>query len=279
MHPVYSPNEQVDNLLFDISHYRLQTGGTPEHSHSCVEITLIVSGRVEHTINGKKEYAYPGCLYIFYPNSTHRLQNAQACELYNISCYPDFLRILGSELSCLQNFQRLFDGNESAIGMNIGGLLFHDMKTLIEKMHVVFMNRELNDRQVTLRSMLSIFLILMTQADIPQSFKSKDYSLYESVRFMEKHYSEPISLGQLAKLSCMSKNHFLRRFREIFGTSPIRYWGDLRLSEARKILLATDCTVSEAAILTGFYSGSHLSREFSKKYKMSITMTKKQQKS
>ena len=278
MHPVYSPNEQVDNLLFDISHYLIQSIDTPEHSHSCVEITLIVNGRVEHTINGKKEYAYPGCLYIFYQNSTHCLQNAQACELYNISCCPDFMQILGSELSCLQNFQRLFGGNESAIGMNIGGLLFHDMKTLIEKMYAVFLDRERQDRLVTLRSMFSIFLILMTQAELPHKFQDKDHSLYEVVRFMEKHYSEPISLDQLARLSCLSKNHFLRKFRAKFGTSPMRYWAELRLSEARKILLTTDCTVNEAAIQTGFYSGSHLSREFSKKYKTSITITKKQQK-
>lgn len=48
------------------------------------------------------------------------------------------------------------------------------------------------------------------------------------------------------------------------GLSPIQFQKHLRLLEARKLLVFSDCTVSEAAFKVGYESTSQFNREYSR---------------
>ncbi len=75
-----------------------------------------------------------------------------------------------------------------------------------------------------------------------------------------------LEVAQLAQSVGMSASSFHRHFRTITSTTPLQYQKDLRLTEARKLLIAGDHSVSSVAFEVGYESPSQFSREYSRKF-------------
>jgi AraC-like DNA-binding protein len=73
---------------------------------------------------------------------------------------------------------------------------------------------------------------------------------------------EPHTVDTLADLAGMSRSTFLRHFRSAFRIPPSAYVQQVRLEEARTLLVSTDLPVKAIASRTGFASRSHFSRLF-----------------
>ena len=71
-----------------------------------------------------------------------------------------------------------------------------------------------------------------------------------------------ISLDQLAAEACISKYHFLRLFRSVYGLSPYQYIQHLRLEKARVLLANSIISVTDLAGLLGFDNSQSFSRLF-----------------
>jgi AraC-like DNA-binding protein len=63
-----------------------------------------------------------------------------------------------------------------------------------------------------------------------------------------------ISLDEMAQIACLSPNHFLRTFRQIFRQSPHQYLTALRLERAQKLLAGSELSVTEVCYAVGFAS-------------------------
>lgn len=82
-------------------------------------------------------------------------------------------------------------------------------------------------------------------------------------QFVESRLAEDICLNDLADIACMSKNHFLRVFRETVGQTPYNYVMALRIERARKLLKQKPIMpIAEVARQTGFKNLSHFSTTF-----------------
>jgi len=86
------------------------------------------------------------------------------------------------------------------------------------------------------------------------------------IKHVELHYSEPITVAEMAALAGFSESHFMRFFKETFGVSFITYLNDYRLSMAARMLLSTEETILEISQQVGFENLSHFNRQFKKKY-------------
>jgi len=80
--------------------------------------------------------------------------------------------------------------------------------------------------------------------------------------YIDANLARDISLAELARLSCMSVDHFLRSFRAARGTTPYRYVLEKRLGRASTMLQATPAPVAAIAAKCGFRSPSHFSAKF-----------------
>lgn len=79
-------------------------------------------------------------------------------------------------------------------------------------------------------------------------------------------YAGPLTLDDMAKAACMSPKYFCQFFREMTHETPIDYLNHYRVERAAEQMIATDCTVTEAAYECGFHDLSYFIRTF-KKYK------------
>jgi AraC-like DNA-binding protein len=86
-------------------------------------------------------------------------------------------------------------------------------------------------------------------------------AIERALLYLGHHYVEPVQLGDLAKVACISKFHFVRLFTATLGITPHRYQLLLRLSRA-KALLREGGGITQIAHGVGFSDHSHLDRSF-----------------
>jgi AraC-like DNA-binding protein len=74
------------------------------------------------------------------------------------------------------------------------------------------------------------------------------------------------SVTSLAKLAGMTREAFVKKFAEKFGTSPSAFVQSVRIKSAATLLQTTTLPVKSVAMEVGFLSRSHFSRAFTKHY-------------
>ncbi|MFN9595770.1 MAG: helix-turn-helix domain-containing protein [Bacteroidota bacterium] len=86
-------------------------------------------------------------------------------------------------------------------------------------------------------------------------------SLLAAQEFIDEHILDNFSLEQLSKQAGISKYHFIRVFKHVFGVSPYQYQKRKRLVEARN-LINQGLTIQETAILLGYADVPTFSKAF-----------------
>ena len=79
--------------------------------------------------------------------------------------------------------------------------------------------------------------------------------------YIHSHYSESVSLANVASAACLSLFHFHRGFKLAFQETPHSYLTRLRLTQARE-MIERGASVLEACVAVGFSSPSAFSRLF-----------------
>ena len=104
---------------------------------------------------------------------------------------------------------------------------------------------------------------------IIQKIGVKQPKLAEIVSLMEVNLEFPLTTTEISELLNVSKRHIERLFRLYLNTAPTRYYLDLRLRYARRLLLQSEDRISEIAKLSGFTTSVHFSQTYRKKYGIS----------
>ena len=86
--------------------------------------------------------------------------------------------------------------------------------------------------------------------------------LVDTMRFMEEHCTQPMSIPELATRCGMSESGFYAHFRQATGTTPLRYLKSLRLIRARVMLATGADSVTAIAFDVGYRSSAQFSRDF-----------------
>lgn len=80
--------------------------------------------------------------------------------------------------------------------------------------------------------------------------------------FIESHFSQPVSLGDIASAASMSRYHLSRLFQRELGFSPHEYLVETRLRAAKSRLSDSDASIEQIAIDCGFSCSSNFIRSF-----------------
>ena len=84
------------------------------------------------------------------------------------------------------------------------------------------------------------------------------------IAWLKQHYTEDVSMDDLATKAHMSPSTFRQHFRAVAGMSPLQYLKHLRLQDARQLMLNEDLDASSAALRVGYESASQFSREYTR---------------
>ena len=120
------------------------------------------------------------------------------------------------------------------------------------------------------RSALSEALLLLCQ-NMPEATDfSEENVLHQAdadrirqmLSFVQEHFSEPLSLQQLADSAFLSRRECLRCFQRTIGISPVQYIIDLRVRKARQLLLETSMPLLDICTECGFQDQSYFIKTF-----------------
>jgi len=87
-----------------------------------------------------------------------------------------------------------------------------------------------------------------------------------AVAVMRTDYMQPLPVERLAAAAGMSPSSFHQHFRAVTSLSPLQFQKQLRLIEARRLMLADGVSASSAAFAVGYESVSQFTREYGRMF-------------
>jgi len=93
-----------------------------------------------------------------------------------------------------------------------------------------------------------------------------DERVARAIRFLKKRFSDPVTVQDLANIAGMSAATLHRQFKSVTSMSPLQYQKQLRLLEARRLMVEGATNVESAAFEVGYQSASHFSREYTRMF-------------
>lgn len=93
--------------------------------------------------------------------------------------------------------------------------------------------------------------------------------VYIIVNYMNEHYTETISLQDIARKFYLSKEHLSRNFRKKIGVTVTEYITNLRMNKAKELLQIQHLKIKEIANQVGYEDEKYFSKVF--RHKFSVT--------
>ena len=85
------------------------------------------------------------------------------------------------------------------------------------------------------------------------------------IEYIHREYAKcPLSIEDLSDICGITPEYFRKIFKIYYGTSPIKYINELKISHAKELLASGMYSVTEAATQSGYTDMSYFSREFKK---------------
>lgn len=109
------------------------------------------------------------------------------------------------------------------------------------------------------------YLATLEQLIQQRKFKNK-LNLDEVRLYMEKHYTEPVTLEQLARAFFVSKEYLSKMFKQEYGRNVTDYMLHLRMVKAKEWLLDESIPIKAIAEMAGYEDITYFYRVFKKHF-------------
>ena len=93
---------------------------------------------------------------------------------------------------------------------------------------------------------------------------SQSHQIARAIEWLKGNFTRPLRIEDLAERARMSTSTFHQHFRSMTALSPLQYQKQLRLQEARRLMLAERVDAATAAFHVGYESPSQFSREYNR---------------
>ncbi|MBQ8510368.1 MAG: helix-turn-helix domain-containing protein [Clostridia bacterium] len=230
------------------------------HWHECCEIELVLLGSGTHILNGVEYPIRPGDVYMLTPADCHELHISTPTEVMGIMFDEKMLNqeiyesILTRE-TMGQNLIAHFSGHALTAVNGLFEALYYNEECSEEGSEPDFGNRYIGNL------LDCILMDLLRSCGQPCQVSAKSPA-GTAILYLHSHYTEKITLATLAGLTHLSPNYFSEMFKDVTGHTFKSYLIDLRLRNARRLLVNTDMTVTDICYACGFESFSNFMRTF-----------------
>lgn len=164
--------------------------------------------------------------------------------------------------------EELYPPDQAAVYAGRDREVFETGKPIVERLYGFVADRSTDLNCVTVRPIIGLDGSRIGTATIYHRAQTKMKSFYwydpirKSVAFLNAHYSENISVEQLAQVSHYSVAQFRKLFTRLMQMSPSQYVTQVRINAAKTLLRTTDRRITDIAAETGFCDHSHFIKTF-----------------
>ena len=239
------------------------------HWHNEFEINYIVKGMAVFSCENKSCIAKKGDIFVFLPNQIHGMTPLEENKIY----YDTLLfrgEIFGnSEERLVQKY--IYPLNEGVYSVQTpiseGDNGYERIKETIETIFCSVKQGDILQDILFKSKLLELFYLLYVHGYISEGQVSKvNYStiVRPALRYIEEHFSENITVEELAESIPLSKSYFMNCFKKATGMGTIEYITQMRIKHACEKLMESDKTIMQIAFESGFRNLSNFNRLFKK---------------
>jgi len=95
---------------------------------------------------------------------------------------------------------------------------------------------------------------------------SQSHQIARAIDWLKGNFAQPLRIDALAAQASMSTSTFHHHFRSMTALSPLQFQKQLRLQEARRLMLSERLDAANAAFQVGYESPSQFSREYNRMF-------------
>ena len=86
----------------------------------------------------------------------------------------------------------------------------------------------------------------------------------KAIGHLREHFDEPLKIDDFARQLGMSVSGFHHHFKSVTAMSPLQFQKQIRLQEARRLMLGEDLDAASAGFRVGYEDPSYFSRDYKK---------------
>lgn len=259
-----------DELLLYVGIHSGRQGVAP-HYHPFAELTFVRSGGGYKTVNGRTHRMKPGTVCLYLPNHVHGSVHdvERPPEVY--CCMFDFGLVAGTSLdsACIDLLHRI--GSTLPSHIHLEGEAYDRMESVLDQLHDEYHKpAHTLGRNGLLRGKLTEALLLFLReaasghhsTDRVDTLNKTASVLWPALEYVHVHYTEPLTLQNVASALHVSAPVVSRTFREHTGLSFLQYLHRLRVESAAHMLVASELPVADITFAVGFESFRTFARVF-----------------
>ncbi len=258
---------RVSNINFFLVNLTYRT----PHTHHDYEILQVIEGELHIQTLSEDFIIGPGEIALFNPDTFHTLYSVQSyCIVLAIQADPSFC---ASHYPAIQSIQ--FDTANVTSGI--------PFKEALEMINVCFnlgYNYCCGDVGFELRCVSDLYrLFAYFVALVPhhlekdsESFysKEKEQRLTRIINYIHRHYTEKMTLSQLAEAENLSMTYLSHLFKNAINMSFQEYLNSLRFEHALLLLKKTDKSIVDICLESGFSDSKYLNKRLKSVYNLSL---------
>ncbi len=238
----------------------------PVHRHDCVEMVFIYKGAGACAVDGVHYPMLAGDIYIIPAGATHEYFSDPGLQFYNIM----FDRTLfgPDEMAVCERFEALHEQNRKSAGMEpkytfgpAGMEFLLDLCRRIERESRMKQDFAEHNIKALFMEFLIYFIRNIDDAGGIGALKNQR-NLSRVFDYIAGHYTEKITLEQLAAITGNSPDYLGKQFKKLLGVNISDYICRYRIEKARRELETSGDSIGEIAFKSGFYDSSYFIKSF-----------------
>lgn len=239
------------------------------HVHECCEVLLCLNGGGCFLIDDRIYEVNDGDIFIINQFEPHKItfKDKDNFERYVFQIHPQYIYGNSTDNTDLSV---CFYARDNTLGNRIS-LEFDELKYIKNLIENLKKEQKFGD-DIAKNCVINEFLRFLNEKFAQKNldaqysenvFNQTNKIISNTVKYINKHYNEAITLADIAAYSFVSVSYLCTLFKKMFGTTIIKYITSKRISEAKK-LLNSGKSISEAAEESGFNDYANFMRTFKK---------------
>ncbi len=238
-----------------------------EHRHINFEIATVLQGEgIYHTTTGIHPMK-PGDVFVFSGNEPHCITKIMPEGLTLINLHFNW-QFFSRCCPASDQYPNMFFAHSKTFCNRIPSEKSELLRQLLQNIAEEFRSSQLQSESAVSAYVNLLFVELMRNQDyyIPGDGTHRAVDkIMQGVRFIDAHFSEDITLEQIAEKSGITPNYFSKLFHDCFQVKLWDYISAKRIDRAKRLLRGDeDLTILDIAISCGFHNTANFNRAFLK---------------
>jgi AraC-like DNA-binding protein/mannose-6-phosphate isomerase-like protein (cupin superfamily) len=234
------------------------------HWHDYYELGYVLDGEATHVVNGVAQVVSPGAVFLLSPADFHAIEPVgdQPLRAVNTVLHPQLVE---------QTLESVVPVGDLELPWTAASLpaVADDVQRVREESSTRGPGWD-----VLVESALRAIVVELARSSVDTTEGAAEgvvvsgppAHVRRALRYVERHFREPLTLAQVAAVAHLSPHWFSEQFRRATGDSFQSYLKRRRLQFARALLESTDLGVTEVCHAAGFNDPSYFGRAYRAQY-------------